>query len=263
VCTTVTPSYRDLKDVSLFLTQPNSLDPSAALALYVKAGSSEWLYRGCVHNGHPSDVMPLQVGRGWGGTNCAAAWRPACHAADTAAAASRPPQWPTSEGGSLAQPAPGSVQIGVSIEPQAEVGRYCGTGAGGQARPPACLSYAPHGPPRQPPPPPHPGPAPTPHHHHPTTRCSARRAASWARGWSLASWLAWTCTASSRASPRGSTATSWSYPPTRWTGARGAGGTSPPLACPCHRAAWHGIGSSGAMGAPSPIRHTCQDQCQG
>jgi hypothetical protein len=61
VCGTVAPSYWDLKEVSLFQLAPNSLDPSAALALYVKAGSSEWLYRGCVHNGHPSDVMPLQV----------------------------------------------------------------------------------------------------------------------------------------------------------------------------------------------------------
>lgn len=61
VCTTVTPNYMDLKEVVLFMFTPNSLDPSAALGLYVKAGSSEWLYRGAVHNGHPSEVMPLQV----------------------------------------------------------------------------------------------------------------------------------------------------------------------------------------------------------
>ena len=43
--------------------QPNSLDPSAALGLYLKLGNGEWLYRGCIHNGHPTEVMPLQVGK--------------------------------------------------------------------------------------------------------------------------------------------------------------------------------------------------------
>ena len=42
--------------------QPNSLDPSAALGLYLKLGDGDWLYRGCIHNGHPTEVMPLQVG---------------------------------------------------------------------------------------------------------------------------------------------------------------------------------------------------------
>ena len=44
--------------------QPQTLDPSAAVGLYVKLGGGEWLYRGCVHNGHPTEVMPLQVGGG-------------------------------------------------------------------------------------------------------------------------------------------------------------------------------------------------------
>jgi hypothetical protein len=61
VCSLVRPDYWELKEVALFLLTPNSLDPAAALGLYVKAGPSEWLYRGCVHNGHPSEVMPLQV----------------------------------------------------------------------------------------------------------------------------------------------------------------------------------------------------------
>ena len=47
--------------LSLFLMQPKSLDPSAALGLYLKLGSGDWLYRGCIHNGHPTEVMPLQV----------------------------------------------------------------------------------------------------------------------------------------------------------------------------------------------------------
>ena len=54
------------QEVSLFLMQPQTLDPSAAVGLYVKLGAGEWLYRGCVHNGHPTEVMPLQVGGGGG-----------------------------------------------------------------------------------------------------------------------------------------------------------------------------------------------------
>ena len=61
VVSAVSPEYWELKEVSLFLTQPNTLDSNAALGLYIKAWSSEWLYRGCVHNSHPSEVMPLQV----------------------------------------------------------------------------------------------------------------------------------------------------------------------------------------------------------
>jgi hypothetical protein len=63
VCMTVQPNYWDLKEISLFLMAPNSLDPSMGLGLYLKIGASEWLYRGCVHNAHPTEVMPLQVSR--------------------------------------------------------------------------------------------------------------------------------------------------------------------------------------------------------
>lgn len=56
------PPLPIMTQVALFLTAPNTLDPSLALGLYVKCGTSEWLYRGCVHSGHPSEVMPLQVG---------------------------------------------------------------------------------------------------------------------------------------------------------------------------------------------------------
>eukprot|EP00798_Chlamydomonas_sp_ICE-L_P010476 gene10476-8439_t len=88
VCSSVLPNYWDLKEVSLFLTGPNSLDPNVALGLYVKVGPSDWLYRGCVHNAHPSEVMPLQ--------------------------------WPPTEQGCV-QPGPGVVQLGVSIETGAEI----------------------------------------------------------------------------------------------------------------------------------------------
>mmetsp|Transcript_28086 Transcript_28086/g.83221 ORF Transcript_28086/g.83221 Transcript_28086/m.83221 type:complete len:197 (-) Transcript_28086:408-998(-) len=87
VCVAVQPNYWDLKEVSLFLMQPNSLDPTAALGLYLKVGPSEWLYRGCSHNGHPNEVMPLQ--------------------------------WPDAD--QPMAPAPGIVQIGVSMEPAVEI----------------------------------------------------------------------------------------------------------------------------------------------
>jgi hypothetical protein len=50
--------------VTLFLCAPNTLAPDLALGLYVKCGDSQWLYRGCVHAGHPSEAMPLQVRAG-------------------------------------------------------------------------------------------------------------------------------------------------------------------------------------------------------
>ena len=59
VVTTITPQFWDLKEVALFLTAPNVLDPNLALGLYVKVGNGEWEYRGCVHNSHPSEAMPL------------------------------------------------------------------------------------------------------------------------------------------------------------------------------------------------------------
>lgn len=89
VCSLVRQQYWEVKEVALFLTAPNSLDPSLALGLYVKCGASDWMYRGCVHSGHPSDVMPLQ--------------------------------WPAQEGGHVVPPAPGYIQLGVSIEPLAEL----------------------------------------------------------------------------------------------------------------------------------------------
>lgn len=86
----VKQEHEDLKEVALFLLAPGGLDPSLALGLYVKCGSSDWLYRGCVHAGHPSEVMPLQ--------------------------------WPAPpELGQRVLPGPGFVQLGVSVEPLADV----------------------------------------------------------------------------------------------------------------------------------------------
>lgn len=42
----MTPDYRDLKEVALFLTQPNALPADAGLALYVSIGGADWSYRG-------------------------------------------------------------------------------------------------------------------------------------------------------------------------------------------------------------------------
>jgi len=79
VCAAVRPDYWELKEVSLFLAAP--IDAAAAVGLYVKTGAGGWAYRGCVHNGRPSEVMPLQ--------------------------------WPMREGGEPVAPQPGAVQIGV------------------------------------------------------------------------------------------------------------------------------------------------------
>jgi hypothetical protein len=46
VVSTVNPNYADLKEVSLFLMQPNSLPPDMALALYVSIGG--WSRRRCL-----------------------------------------------------------------------------------------------------------------------------------------------------------------------------------------------------------------------
>lgn len=88
VCSVVKPDYSELKEVALFLTSPPP-DPSMAVALYVRSGQSEWLYRGAVHAGHPSDALPLQ--------------------------------WPRGADGELAAPGPGAAQVGVSLEPIADV----------------------------------------------------------------------------------------------------------------------------------------------
>ncbi|GBF96836.1 hypothetical protein Rsub_09692 [Raphidocelis subcapitata] len=86
-CSAVRPDYWELKEATLFLSGP--IDAAAAVGLYVRAGDSGWLYRGCVHNGRPSEVMPLQ--------------------------------WPTGGGGDAVAPQPGAVQVGISIEPLAEL----------------------------------------------------------------------------------------------------------------------------------------------
>lgn len=96
VCTAVRPDYWELKEASLFLAGP--IDGAAAVGLYVKAGGSEWLYRGCVHNGRPSEVMPLN--------------------------------WPPAANGEPVAPQPGAVQIGVSVEPLSDLGSKEGSRLG-------------------------------------------------------------------------------------------------------------------------------------
>jgi len=83
----VTPNYRELQEVSLFLAQSGTLDPSLALGLYISIGGAEWQYRGYVSNNQPSEVMPLQ--------------------------------WPQQD-----QPltvGPGTIQLGISLEPQGKL----------------------------------------------------------------------------------------------------------------------------------------------
>lgn len=88
VCTSVLHNYWELKELMVFLVQPGMLPPDMALGVYVKTGLSEWVYRGCVHAGHPSEVMPIQ--------------------------------WPQPDSGPV-PPGPGAAQIGISIEPGAEI----------------------------------------------------------------------------------------------------------------------------------------------
>uniref|UniRef100_A0A061QT79 Hikeshi-like C-terminal domain-containing protein n=1 Tax=Tetraselmis sp. GSL018 TaxID=582737 RepID=A0A061QT79_9CHLO len=84
VTAAVKPQHEELKEVAFFLPQPGALDPNMGLGLYVSVGGSEWSYRGCICNAHPSEVMPLQ--------------------------------WPKNLAGT-----PGAAQIGISVEPLAEV----------------------------------------------------------------------------------------------------------------------------------------------
>ena len=88
---TVTPTYTDLKEVSLFLLQANTLDTSLALGLYISIGGAQWQYRGYVSSTHPSEVMPLS--------------------------------WPEQD-----QPLnvePGTIQLGISLEPYGEALNCC------------------------------------------------------------------------------------------------------------------------------------------
>uniref|UniRef100_A0A7S0UKF1 Hikeshi-like C-terminal domain-containing protein n=1 Tax=Polytomella parva TaxID=51329 RepID=A0A7S0UKF1_9CHLO len=107
VCTSVAPNYWDLKEVSLFLTAPGALEAAAAaiggggaevgLALYSRAATGDWAFRGAVHSGCPSAVMLTQ--------------------------------WPLSDS-DLPPPGPGVVQIGISLEPLASVLSQLGTQIG-------------------------------------------------------------------------------------------------------------------------------------
>ncbi|PSC73963.1 OPI10-like protein isoform B [Micractinium conductrix] len=96
--TTVVPDYRELKEVALFLTQPGVLPADVGLALYVSIGGADWSYRGFVSNSHPSDVLPLS--------------------------------WPEPSAPLAAPPGPGFAQIGVSVEPLAELGQKEGSKLG-------------------------------------------------------------------------------------------------------------------------------------
>ena len=95
------------RDVVLFLSAPGSVPPGTALGLYVAspAGGGGWEFRGCVHEAHPSEVLPLA----WPG--------PVGAAAASAAVAS-------ASGAFAALPAPGtalgSAVLGVALEPLAE-----------------------------------------------------------------------------------------------------------------------------------------------
>eukprot|EP00242_Pyramimonas_sp_CCMP2087_P016583 CAMPEP_0198204714 /NCGR_PEP_ID=MMETSP1445-20131203/8163_1 /TAXON_ID=36898 /ORGANISM="Pyramimonas sp., Strain CCMP2087" /LENGTH=187 /DNA_ID=CAMNT_0043876725 /DNA_START=285 /DNA_END=848 /DNA_ORIENTATION=- len=53
-------NFLDVKDVCLFLPAQSPLEANSALSLYVQAGGSEWMYRGCVCSLRPSETFPIQ-----------------------------------------------------------------------------------------------------------------------------------------------------------------------------------------------------------
>eukprot|EP01024_Parvocaulis_polyphysoides_P044674 TRINITY_DN41336_c0_g1_i3.p1 TRINITY_DN41336_c0_g1~~TRINITY_DN41336_c0_g1_i3.p1 ORF type:complete len:188 (+),score=20.50 TRINITY_DN41336_c0_g1_i3:32-595(+) len=63
VASTVTTDLEKLKEVTLFLLQPNVMDQQLGLGLYVRGQNQDWQYRGYVSTQHPSEVMPLQWSR--------------------------------------------------------------------------------------------------------------------------------------------------------------------------------------------------------
>ena len=98
------------RDVVLFLASPGALPPGSALGLYVASptGGGGWEFRGCVHEGRPSEVLPLS----WPAPVGAAAAAAAAAAVVPGAFAALPPPPPGS--------APGSAVLGVALEPLAE-----------------------------------------------------------------------------------------------------------------------------------------------
>ena len=80
-------SFVDVRDVCIFVPDANLLPQDAGLSLHVRAGRSEWEYRGHVSNTTPSDVFPTA--------------------------------WPLADGELGAQPA--VAQVGITVEPLAEL----------------------------------------------------------------------------------------------------------------------------------------------
>ena len=52
-------AYDQVKDMCIFLLNEGSLPPDKALAVYVQSPGSQFEYRGAVHLGCPSAVLPL------------------------------------------------------------------------------------------------------------------------------------------------------------------------------------------------------------
>lgn len=92
VSASVSQSWQTLKEVVLFLGRP--IGPEVGLGLYVAMGGGGWNFRGYASSDHPSDTFPLQ--------------------------------WPHVE---TSQPtsAPQMLQLGVSVEPLAELEQKLGS----------------------------------------------------------------------------------------------------------------------------------------
>jgi hypothetical protein len=107
VCTAVAPDYTALKEAAVMLSSPGALPSAdAALGVYVRCGEqgadAPWSYRGCVHAGRPSEVVPLQ--------------------------------WPCKLGtaGEFFPPGPGVAQVGVALEAAGDLSRREGARLGEQ-----------------------------------------------------------------------------------------------------------------------------------
>jgi hypothetical protein len=112
------------REVVLFLAAPGALPPGAALSLYVASpsGGGGWEFRGCVHGGHASEVLPLA----WPGPVGTAAAAAAAQAGASGGGFGAPPP-PPPPGSAL-----GSAVLGVALEPLADATAKEGARAAGR-----------------------------------------------------------------------------------------------------------------------------------
>ena len=123
-----------LKDVTLFVSAPNSLPAGAGLALYVatvnspaEATSPAWQYRGCVAEGKPSDAFPLSFpssgseGGGGGGQDGREASSTPTSSFSLLPLSLVPATTAAAAAAAFPTPSTTSLVVGVSLEPAADL----------------------------------------------------------------------------------------------------------------------------------------------